>query len=167
MIPYNFCPNCGTQLDAALKPPHCDRCGMTYYQSAKPTASVLPIKDGKVLLSIRGREPYKGAYEVIGGFLEADETPEDGALREAKEETALNMKIVSLLGVYVDRYGEDGHYTLNFHYIAEVVSGEMRAQDDAAALRWVEIDELPPDVAFQNNRDSLRDLQKWYKKTQR
>jgi 8-oxo-dGTP diphosphatase len=162
MIQYNYCPKCGTKLDVSLLPPHCATCDITYYQNAKPTASVLPIKDSKVLLSKRGREPFKGQYEVIGGFLEANEAPQDGALREAKEETALDMRIISLLGVYVDRYGDDGDYTLNLHFLAEVTGGTMQAQDDAAALEWMSIDDLPETIAFQNNRDSLHDLQKWY-----
>lgn len=92
--------------------------------------------------------------------MEADELPEAAALREAKEETNLDMKITSLLGVYTDRYGDDGDYTLNFHYVTDIVGGEMRAQDDAASLRWVDINDLPLDEGFQNNIDALKDLQK-------
>ena len=123
------------------------------------------LKDGKVLLSKRGRDPYKGAYDIIGGFMEANELPEAAALREAKEETGLDMKIVSLLGIYVDRYGEDGDYTLNLHYIAEIIGGEMQAQDDVAELEWMAIDDVPLSEGFQNTRDGLRDLQEWYKKS--
>lgn len=165
MTQYNFCPKCGKSLDAKIEPPHCSNCGATYYRNAKPGASVLPVKDGKVLLSIRAREPYKGSYDIIGGFMEAYELPEVAALREAKEETGLDMKIVSLLGIYVDRYGEDGDYTLNLHYITEVVGGEMQAQDDAAALEWIPISQVPLDSGFQNTKDGLKDLQKWFKES--
>jgi len=161
MIEYNFCPKCGNAILLDSEPPYCNHCDITYYRNAKPCASVLPIKDGKVLLAKRGRDPYKGAYDIIGGFMEADELPESAALREAKEETGLEMKIVSLLGIYSDRYGENGDYTLNLHYIAEIVAGQMQAMDDVAELEWVDIVDLPPDEGFQNTKDGLRDLKKW------
>lgn len=97
--------------------------------------------------------------------MEANELPEAAALREAKEKTGLDMKIVSLLGIYVDRYGEDGDYTLNLHYIAEIIGGEMQAQDDVAELEWIAIGDVPLSEGFQNTRDGLKDLQEWYKKS--
>lgn len=161
MIQYNFCPKCGTQLEAN-EPPHCLVCDITYYRNAKPCASVLPIKDGKVLLAKRGREPYKGAYDIIGGFMEVDELPEAAARREAKEETGLDVEITRLLGMYVDRYGEDGDYTLNIHYVGRVIGGDMHAMDDVAELEWVPINEVPLDEGFQNTKDGLRDLKEQY-----
>lgn len=162
MTTYNFCPECGNAITSDSEPPHCDHCDSTYYRNAKPCASVLPIKDGKVLLGKRAQNPYKGAYDIIGGFMEADELPEAAALREAKEETGLDMEIVSLLGVYNDQYGEGGDRTLNLHYIAKITGGEMLAMDDIAALEWVDIADVPLDEGFQNTKDGLRDLQKWF-----
>lgn len=162
MIQYNFCPKCGTAIPAVSNPPHCETCAVTYYRNAKPCASVLPVKDGKVLLAKRGRDPLKGAYDIIGGFMEAAELPEDAAIREAKEETGLDVKIVSLLGTYVDRYGDDGDYTLNLHYIGEVIGGEMQAMDDVASLEWVPIGDVPLDEGFQNTKAGLRDLKEKY-----
>lgn len=164
MIVYNFCPKCGNIIDKKSNLPRCSTCDITYYSNAKPCASVLPVKDGKVLLARRGRDPFKGAYDAIGGFMEADEHPEAAAAREAKEETGLDIKITSLLGIYTDRYGDDGDYTLNIHYIGEVLSGEMKPMDDVIGLEWIAISQPPLDNGFQNTRDALRDLQKLYGK---
>lgn len=164
MIQYNFCPKCGNSIDKTSEPPHCSDCATTYYRNAKPCASVLPIRDGKVLLAKRGRDPYKDAYDIIGGFMEADELPEVAALREAKEETGLDMKIISLLGIYSGRYGKDGDFVLDIQYITEITDGKMQAQDDVAELKWFNLDDLPlHHEIFQNTKDALRDLQKWYK----
>jgi ADP-ribose pyrophosphatase YjhB (NUDIX family) len=162
MIEYNFCPKCGNAILLDSEPSHCSHCDITYYHNAKPCASVLPVKDGKVLLAKRGRDPYKGAYDIIGGFMEAEELSEAAALREAKEETGLDMKIVSLLGIYSDRYGEHGDYTLNLHYIAEITGGKMQAMDDVVELEWIAIENVPLDEGFQNTKDGLRDLKKWF-----
>lgn len=58
-------------------------------------------------MSIRGIEPKKGKYDFIGGFLENGEDPLDGAVREFKEETGveINKKDLEFLGIYVDDYG--------------------------------------------------------------
>jgi ADP-ribose pyrophosphatase YjhB (NUDIX family) len=163
MTEYNYCPKCGNSLDKTLNPPHCSQCDITYYENAKPCASVLPIRDGKVLLAKRANDPHKGEYDIIGGFMEVGETPEAAALREAKEETGLDMKIVSLLGIYNCRYGDGGDYVLDHHYIAEVTGGQMQAQDDAAELEWFDISNLPLDEGLENTRVGLRDLQKRYR----
>lgn len=162
MIQYNYCPKCGNIISQKSEPPYCSHCETTYYRNAKPCASVLPVKDGKVLLGKRARDPYKGAYDIIGGFMEADELPEAAALREAKEETGLDLKIVCLLGIYNDQYGDGGDRTLNIHYIAEILGGEMQAMDDVAELQWVDINDVPTDQGFQNTKDGLRDLKKWF-----
>lgn len=163
MIEYNYCPKCGSGLDRVSGLPYCSYCDITYYRNAKPCASVLPIKDGKVLLARRANDPFKGSYDIIGGFMEADELPEQAAIREAKEETGLDIKITSLLGTYVDRYGKDGDYTLNLHYIGEVIGGEMKPMDDVTELEWITIENVPLDEGFQNTKDGLRDLKKLYR----
>lgn len=164
MIQFNFCPKCGNKIEPSSNPPHCNQCNMTYYRNPKPSASVLPIKDGKVLLAKRGVDPHKGAYDIIGGFMEEHELPEETAIREAKEESGLDIKITSLLGIYNDVYGEDGNRTLNLHYLGEVVGGKMQAMDDVAALEWIDIDKVPLDQGFQNTKDGLRDLKRLFEK---
>jgi len=106
-------------------------------------------------------EPFKGQYDVVGGFMEAWELPEAAAIREAKEETGLDVRITSLLGIYVDRYGEGGDYTLNIHYVGEVIGGTERAMDDVAELVWVPIADVPQDSGSQSTQDGLRDLKKY------
>jgi len=163
MISYRYCTQCGSSLELGGSYPRCPECGITFYKNSKPTAGILPIKGGQVLLSKRAIEPYKGAYDIIGGFLEDSEHPRDGAKREAKEETGLDIEPRELLGIYIDRYGEGGDHTLNVHYIGEVKGGEMNAQEDVASLHWVDIEKAPLNEGFENTKEALRDLQSWYK----
>lgn len=116
-----------------------------------------------MLLGKRRNNPYKGDYDIIGGFLEEDEHPEQAAIREAKEETGLDVKITGLLGIYSDRYGEDGdYYTISIQYLGEVIGGELSTSDDLTDLEWMPIGEVPLDEGFQNTKDSLRDLKKLF-----
>ena len=77
---------------------HCLDCGIIHYQNPKPTATLICIRDNDILLVKRAFNPAKGSWSLPGGFIELGETPEDAAMRELKEETNLNGKVIKLLG---------------------------------------------------------------------
>lgn len=164
MVDFKYCPKCKKELELSGEYPKCFFCDIIYYKNSKPTASILPIKEGKVLLSKRGIEPYIGKYDIIGGFLKNGEDPKVGAKREALEETGLTIEPKEMLGIYMDRYGEDDIYTLNIHYIGDITGGVMKAKDDVASLHWFDIGNLPSDLGFQNTKNALKDLQKRFRK---
>lgn len=128
----------------------CAQCGRPLYLNSKPCAGALVEREGKVLLVRRGIEPYKGYWDIPGGFLGPGEHPEDGARREILEETGLTVRLGDLLGMWMDRYGpdEEAEHTLNCYYLATPVGGLERAADDASALGWFGPDELPREIAF-------------------
>ena len=149
-----FCPKCGSPLaeryieaEEAVRQ-QCTGCGAIHYKNSKPTASVLAVEDGRVLLIRRGIEPYKGWWDIAGGFLEAGEDPETGAKREFLEETGLEIELINLLGIWIDRYGDADIDTLNICYAARVTGGTAQASTDAAELKWFPLDALPAQIAF-------------------
>lgn len=156
---YSFCPKCGGRLEDRYLSQEgrnrlvCASCGFIFYQNAKPTASSIIERGGKILLGQRAAEPSKGMWDVIGGFLEPDEHPEVGAKREASEETGLEVEVVSLLGIFMDTYFN--FYTLNICYIVRIVSGIEQPGDDIAKLKWFDADSLPEDIAFKNGKDMI------------
>ncbi len=160
---YNFCSSCGAPLaqEKPFQAQHCAMCGAWHYHNSKPCAGALVIQDKKVLLAQRAIEPFKGFWDIPGGFLEAGEHPEHGAKREVLEETGLEIRLNGLLGIYIDTYGADGVYTLTFYYLAEIVSGTLRAADDVAKLEWFALDELPNEFAFEHEYRVMEDLKKW------
>lgn len=162
MINYKFCPQCKNDLDLSGEFPYCKDCNLTIYKNSKPCSSVLIIKDGKVLMSKRGIEPYKGDWDTIGGFLKSGEHPEVGALREVMEETGLTIKITGLLGIYMDKYGENGDDTQSNVYLAEIISGDIKPQDDVSSLEWVNIKNNNINSNFQSVNRVLADLKKLY-----
>ena len=97
-----YCSSCGKTnefgfIDGAIRY-HCKRCNSIHYQNPKPTATLICPKDDEILLVKRAVEPEKGKWSLPGGFLELGETLEEGAVRELKEETNLNGKVIKLLG---------------------------------------------------------------------
>ena len=162
MSQYLYCSACGAPLTQgrAFDAQHCAQCGAWHYHNSKPCAGALVFQNGRVLLAKRGVEPFKGYWDVPGGFLEAGEDPQDGARRELLEETGLEIRITDLLGMYMDTYGEGNYYTLNIYYMAEIVRGELSVMDDVAALEWFSAEELPREFAFQHQVPMMNDLLK-------
>jgi len=104
-----------------------------------------------VLLIERGADPYKGCWAFPGGFIDMDETTEQCAIRELKEETGLEVTDVQQIGTYskVDR--DPRGRTITVAYLAVVESQmEVKGQDDAAKAQWFPIDALP-DLAFDHD----------------
>ncbi len=163
---YKYCPRCASPLTKRAGAFDCPNCGMSLYMNSAPTASIFIIRKGQVLLARRQFAPFKGKYDIVGGFLEYGEHPLKGVHREAREETGLKVKVLSLLSVYMDSYGPRGKSTLNFYYVGSVVGGRMRARDDVAELRWFPMDR-PPHLAFKSQATAVRDLQNWVAKQER
>lgn len=110
--------------------------------------------DLKVLLIERGSEPYKGCWAFPGGFLNMDETAEQGALRELKEETGLDLQHITQVGAFsaVDRDPRDRVITIAFY--ALVKKSAVQGGDDAAKAQWFSLNDMPR-LAFDHD-DILR-----------
>ena len=158
---FRFCPNCGTELDVAANDSgaHCPNCDKTWYHNAAPTAGVVIVRDGKALITKRARDPEKGRYDIPGGFLDPDEDPITGLLREVVEELGMNIEVTydDLIQATPHRYGNDGDWTLAIGFIARTSSGEPVPADDVAEARWVSLDELDGlDFAWAHDRDLVK-----------
>jgi len=159
---YRFCPQCATELELRRLDARdllaCPRCDFVHYNNSRPCVGVLVMDDAKVLLVERADEPFKGYWDIPGGFLEAGEHPEAGAAREMREETGLEIEVTSLLGFFMDAYGADDVPTLNICYLARIAGGEAQAGSDAVSLRWFPVEALPQKIAFTWEQEALRRL---------
>lgn len=142
---FKFCPNCGKNAkEVVFNSFKCHHCHKTFYFNSKPTASIIPIFNGEVLVAIRGIEPFKGAIDTVGGFLKNGEDPLEGAVREFKEETGFDLSITDLefLGFIISDYLFDGDELkiLNILYTIKVNSKPyLKANDDISDLVWLPI----------------------------
>lgn len=164
MQQFKFCPVCAGKLNIEIHEEKerlvCSQCGYTLYENSKPCTAVLVEKDGKLLLTKRGVNPFKDWWDLPGGFLENGEDPIEGAARELLEETGLEIEVTDLLGIQVDRYGDEGVYTLNFHYLARPAGGTPTPKSDVSEIGWFTPDDLPENIAFENCRDAV---ERWKK----
>ena len=165
LVSWRYCPVCGGELvrDGDGLYGKCGECGRSWYKNSIPTVSVIIYdKDNPcvVLMSRRGIEPKKGALDVVGGFVDFGESPEEAIKREVLEEVGVELSEFRFLGhffgddyVYQDRV----LYCLDSCFIVGVDRGiKFKPMDDVVGLEWVDLKERVPELAFLSNRKGLR-----------
>jgi 8-oxo-dGTP diphosphatase len=131
--------------------------------------AVFGIDDGdlKVLLIQRGLEPFRGKWALPGGFVRVEETLEQAALRELKEETGLKQAFLEQLYTFgeVKRDPRERVVSVAYYALVKMALEETRAATDAADARWFLVSKIPPlafdhreilDIALQRLRGKLR-----------
>lgn len=108
-------------------------------------------RDGRLLLIRRGHPPFKGKYALPGGFVDVGETVEQAALRELKEETGIEGKIVRLIGVYSDPKRDPRGHTVSAAFLIKPRSTKVQGGDDAESATFVE-DWKTLKLAFDHNK---------------
>jgi 8-oxo-dGTP diphosphatase len=101
---------------------------------------------GRPIVLIERRYPPPG-WAIPGGFVDVGETLEHAAIREAKEETGLEVRLIALLGIYSDPKRDARGHTVTAVYVAEA-SGTPQAADDAKNIRVADMEALPDPLAF-------------------
>jgi len=153
---FRYCPLCAaglvsSEIEGRLRS-LCPGCGWVNYKNPLP-ASACIVRDGdKVLLVRRAVDPFAGRWSLPGGFIEAEETPEDGALRELYEETGIRGKIERLLGVYSQETGVYGN-VLVIGFLAVMTGGRLKAGSDVSEACFGIPEEA--DIPFESQRRML------------
>ncbi len=101
---------------------------------------------GRPIVLIERKYPPPG-WAIPGGFVDIGETLEHAAVREAKEETSLDVQLICLLGMYSNPARDPRGHTVTAVYVAQS-NGTPRAADDARHLDIFSLDSLPPVLAF-------------------
>jgi len=144
---FNYCPKCGSEFFEVhnFKSKHCTNCGFTYYQNpSSSTAAFILNSKGELLVVRRGKEPAKGTLDLPGGFVDNEESAEQGMIREIKEETGLDINKVEYLfsipNIY--RYSGMDIHTLDLFFLCHTETETVKAADDAAECSWVPLQEV-------------------------
>ena len=137
----------------------CPHCGGTIERYKNPLLTVdiiieLEGEEPGVVLIERKNFPY--GWAIPGGFVDYGETVEAAAVREAREETGLDVRLQYLLGVYSDPDRDPRGHTVSVVYVA-TASGRPAAADDAKAVRVFRLEEIPPEGMAFDHAKILRD----------
>ena len=160
--PYRFCPVCGNQLQPKVlksgEPtrPVCRVCGYIVYLDPKVAVGTIISNDlDQIALVRRAIEPGYGKWVFPGGYVDRGEELLTAAVREAKEESNLRVRVDGL----VNLYSYAGRAPIVIVYAATVVGGELRSEDESLDAAWFGRSEIPwAELAFPSTHEALRDF---------
>lgn len=153
-----FCSRCGAPMHTKMvgdKPRRvCPACGFIHFTDPKVGVGVLVVDKGKLLLVRRTMKPEIGKWSIPAGYLDAGENPRETAVREALEETGLQVEIDQLVDVFHNP-PQEGGASIFILYRAKWVGGTLQAGDDADAADFFSPDDLPA-LAFASTRAAIQ-----------
>jgi ADP-ribose pyrophosphatase YjhB (NUDIX family) len=131
----------------------CGRCGHIHYNNPKIVVGSVVAHGDLILLCRRAIEPRKGLWTLPAGFLEAHESPEDGARREAREEANADIVLDALLAVYTVQHISQ----VQLMYRAKLAGDEFSAGPESLEVKLFAWDDIPwDDLAFPSVKWALR-----------
>ncbi len=108
-----------------------------------------------MLLLRRGIEPRRGYWTFPGGYMEIDESVEECALRESREETGLELELLGLVGIF-SRPAPQGPGIVAIVLRGQISSGRLRPNHEVLEARFVPLDAIPWDeLAYDTTRQAL------------
>ncbi len=158
---YRFCPACGGTLESrtlrAGDPQRlvCARCSYVFYMDPKvAVGTIIRATDGRLVLVRRAIEPGYGLWVFPGGYMDRGEQVLEAAVREAREESGLEVRIDGLVNIY--SYGGSGPIIIV--YAATMIGGELCTDDECLEAGLFTEEDIPWDaLAFRSTREGLED----------
>ncbi len=143
-VEMRFCPRCAAELTDKIEEGRTRRvcvnegCGFIYYGNPLPVVAAIVEHEGQVVL-VRGHGWPAKLFGLVTGFLEAAETPEQGVLREVKEELDLEAEVISLVGAY--SFELRNEVIIAFHVRA---TGELKLGAELEGFKKIDPEKLRP-----------------------
>jgi 8-oxo-dGTP diphosphatase len=158
---YRFCPRCGGALERrTLKTteperPVCTSCGFVFYLDPKiAVGTIISIEDGKLVLVRRAIEPGYGQWVFPGGYVDRGEELTAAAIREAREECGLDVRLDGLVNIY----SYPGRAPIIVVYAATAVGGQLCTDEECLETAVFAAGEIPwNDLAFRSTQEGLKD----------
>jgi ADP-ribose pyrophosphatase YjhB (NUDIX family) len=161
--PYKFCPVCGSALEPrVLKITEPKRlvctntaCGFVFYLDPKiAVGTIIRMPGGRIVLVKRAIEPGYGKWVFPGGYVDRGEEITLAAVREAREEAGLDVRLDHLVNIY----SYAGRAPVIIVYAATMLSGDLAVDDEGLEAREFDLDQIPwDDLAFRSTREALKD----------
>lgn len=139
-----YCPQCAATLAAITLDEdggprerlRCAACGWTHWNNPTPVLAAIIEYRGGVLLARNAAWPGR-MFALITGFMEAGETPQEGIAREIREETALEVSQLNLVGVY--DFQRMNQLIVAYHAVAH---GEVRLSPELVEWQLFPLDQV-------------------------
>ena len=160
-LPVPACPHCASDVEQPLV---CERCGWRWYANPRPAAAVLLEREAtngtatEILLLRRAVEPGLGGWDLPAGYLDPNESFEQAAQRECREESGLDVDLLGLSGVYHSPAANA--VTAVFRARPTDAGAEVRLDFESSEHAWVArsmVADWLPRVAFPSMAQAIAD----------
>ena len=133
-------------------------CEICDFNNPKTTVTAVIIRDNRVLVLKRNGEPFKGQWDLVGGFMNADETPEESLRREVKEELNVDCRQLDFIGYFPGTYQwKDKKFSiLSIVYLVEI-DMEIKLSRENSEYKWLPIGENE-EIAFDSGKHIYREI---------
>jgi ADP-ribose pyrophosphatase YjhB (NUDIX family) len=163
---YQFCPRCGGALERRLlkatepERPVCRKCGFVFYIDPKIAVGTIIETAGGIVLVRRAIEPGYGLWVFPGGYVDRGEPLTVAAVREAREECGLHVRIDGLVNIY----SYPGRAPVIVVYAATATGGELGVDEESLDIAVFDRDVIPwENLAFRSTAEGLRDYLDGYR----
>ena len=158
---YQFCPRCGGALERRLLKPSeperlvCMQCGFVFYLDPKiAVGTIIQAGDGRIVLVRRAIEPGYGKWVFPGGYVDRGEPLTAAAIREAREECGLDVRLDGLVNIY----SYPGRAPVIVVYAATAIGGTLAVDEESLEVMELDTSAIPwDDLAFRSTHEGLRD----------
>jgi 8-oxo-dGTP diphosphatase len=154
MMRFAFCPRCGGETaprwSGGREREYCPACDRVYFHNPVAAAAAVIVEGGRILLCRRNSSVFRGRWYIPAGFCEEDESIEQCAVREAKEETGLDTTVVGLVDAN-SGFEVAGRPVVGVYFRVEVRGGLLTPGDDVDAAEFFPLDAVP-DLPFAGDR---------------
>ena len=158
---FRFCPRCGGALEPRVikttepKRLVCVRCGFVFYIDPKiAVGTIIRTASDKLVLVRRAIDPGYGKWVFPGGYVDRGEPLTQAAIREAREECGLEIRLDGLVNIY----SYAGRAPVIVVYAATAVAGELCSDEECLEIAEFETTAIPWDnLAFRSTQEGLRD----------
>jgi ADP-ribose pyrophosphatase YjhB (NUDIX family) len=159
--PFSFCPRCGGALERRLlkstEParPVCTRCGFIFYLDPKiAVGTIIKVPGDRIVLVRRAIEPGYGRWVFPGGYVDRGEPLTTAAVREAREECGLDVRLDGLVNIY----SYPGRTPVIVVYAATAIGGTLCIDEECLETAEFDVASIPwDDLAFRSTHEALHD----------
>jgi len=158
---YRFCPKCGGALESRVlkatdpRRPVCTRCDFVFYIDPKiAVGTIIETANDELVFVRRAIDPGYGKWVFPGGYVDRGEPLTDAAVREAREESGLVVRLDGLVNIY----SYAGRTPVIVVYAATAIGGTLAADDECLEIVEFRRDQIPwEELAFRSTREALED----------
>src|SRR3989344_5158851 len=133
-------------------------CELCKFENPKGCATAIILKDNKLLVLKRSEEPFEGKWDLPGGYVNKEESPEDAIRREVYEELKVEPRITFIKTIPGYGIWKDKRFPILSHfYLCDIGNQEIRLNGENSDYKWIPLKELEPDnIAFDSNQEMGR-----------